>query len=293
VNEKILVTGATGLLGTDLVAVLKPDYRVMGVSSVNFDIQDKLSVNDFIGRMKPDYVLHAAAWADVDGCEREKEKAFALNAEAAANIANACKGSGSHLIYYSTDYVFDGTKGALYTEEDKTNPVNVYGRSKLKGEEYVRDISDNATIMRISWLFGTAKDCFVTGVIKSGLAQYRARQKKEPYETIKIVSDQYSCPTWTVDVADQTRAVIEDKITGLIHAVSYGELSRYQLAGHIFEELSWEIEMEPCRMSDFKMKAPRPKRSGLSNSRLDSLGKSVMRDYQEAVRDFLMVFKEE
>jgi len=291
-NDKILITGATGLLGTDLLTAMKQDYRAMGVSSANFDIRDQKEINKLFERMRPEIVLHAAAWADVDGCEKNKENAFAINAEATKNIALACKDIGAKLIYYSTDYVFDGTKGALYTEDDTPNPINIYGQSKLKGEEFVLDILDNATIMRISWLYGTAKECFVTGVIKAGLEQYRARQKNEPSEPIKVVSDQYSCPTWTVDVADQTRAIIEKDITGLIHAADYGEISRYKLAEHIFEELSWDIEMESGQMADFEMKAPRPKRSGLENSHLHQLNLSVMRDYQEAVREFLMVHKE-
>jgi len=292
VNEKILITGSTGLLGIDLMAVLKRDYRVMGVSTANFDIRDKAQIDEFLGRMRPDIVLHAAAWADVDGCESDKEKAMAVNAEGAGNIAKACKENGARMIYYSTDYVFDGLKGSLYTESDKPNPINVYGLSKLKGEEYILNALNDATIMRISWLYGTAKDCFVTGIIKSGLDQFRAKQAKEPYNKIKVVSDQSSCPTWTVDIADQTRVIMEENITGIIHAVSYGALSRYELAQHIFEELSWDIEMEPCRLSDFQMRAPRPPHSGLANSRLDKMGKSVMRDYQETMREFLMIHKE-
>ena len=291
-NDKILITGATGLLGTDLLAAMKQDYRAMGVSSANLDIRDLKEINKLFERMRPEIVLHAAAWADVDGCEKNKDDAFSINAEATKKIALACKDIGAKLIYYSTDYVFDGTKGALYTEDDKPNPINIYGQSKLQGEESVLDILDDAVIMRISWLYGTAKECFVTGVIKAGLEQYRARQKNEPYKPLKVVSDQCSCPTWTVDVADQTRVIIEKDITGIIHAAGYGEISRYKLAEHIFEELSWDIEMESGQMADFKMKAPRPKRSGLENSRLHQLNLSIMRDYQEAVREFLMVHKE-
>ena len=292
-NDKILITGATGLLGVDLMAVLKQDYRAMGVSTANFDIWDYDKVASFLDRMKPDIVLHAAAWANVDGCEEQKDKAVAINAVGTKNIALACKNVGARMIYYSTDYVFDGAKGSAYTEDDKPNPINNYGRSKLEGEKYVLEILDDAAIIRISWLYGTAKECFVIGVIRAGLEQFRARQKNEKYETIKVIGDQFSCPTWTIDVADQTKIIIEKKVTGIVHAASIGQISRYKLAEHIFEELSWDIKMESCKGADFPMKAPRPQRTDLENGRLNKLGISVMRSYQEAVREFLMVHKEE
>jgi len=292
VNDKILITGATGLLGVDLVTVLKQDYRAMGVATANFDIQDYDQTAVFLERMKPEVVLHAAAWADVDGCEEQKDKAFAVNAVGTKNIALACKNIGARMVYYSTDYVFDGTKGSAYTEDDKPNPLNNYGRSKLEGEHYVLDILDEAAIMRISWLYGTAKECFVTGVIHAALMQHRAKLKDEKYEVLKIVGDQFSCPTWTVDLAEQTKVILEKKVTGIIHAASIIQTSRYQLAEHIFEELSWDIEMDLVKGTDVPMKAPRPERTDLENGQLNKLGLSVMRGYKEAIREFLMVHRE-
>ena len=292
-NDKVLITGATGLLGTDLLASLKRDYRTMGVSSSHFDIRSYDETVGFMNNMRPDIVLHAAAWADVDGCEKNRELAFLVNAEGTKNMARVCKDIGARLIYYSTDYVFDGTKGSAYTEDDTPNPINIYGRSKYEGEEYVLDILEDAAIVRISWLYGTAKSCFVTGVIKAALEQIRARQQGLPFDVIRAVSDQFSCPTWTVDIADQTQEIIEKKVSGVLHAAAIGELSRFKLAEHIFEELSWEVEMEPCKATDFPMKAPRPGRTPLENKRLNELGISIMRDYQESVREFLMVHKEE
>ena len=168
-NDKVLITGATGLLGTDLLASLKRDYRTMGVSSSHFDIRSYDETVGFMNNMRPDIVLHAAAWADVDGCEKNRELAFLVNAEGTKNMARVCKDIGARLIYYSTDYVFDGTKGSAYTEDDTPNPINIYGRSKYEGEEYVLDILEDAAIVRISWLYGTAKSCFVTGVITAAL----------------------------------------------------------------------------------------------------------------------------
>lgn len=290
-NDKILITGATGHLGVDLVVILKKDYRAMGVSTENFDIRDYDEIASFLDRMKPDVVLHAAAWADVDGCEDQNDKAVAVNAAGTKNIARACRNVGARMIYYSTDYIFDGTKGTAYTEENKPNPINNYGRSKLEGERYVLDTLDDAAIMRISWLYGTAKECFVTGIIRAGREQICARQKNEEYEILKVVGDQFSCPTWTIDIADQTKVVIEKKVTGIVHAVSIGQVSRYKLAEEIFEELGWDIEMEMVKMADFPMKAPRPQRTDLENGQLNKLGLSVMRGYKEAIREFLTVHK--
>ena len=292
-NDKILVTGATGLLGVDLMAVLKQDYRAMGVATAQFDIQNYDESAAFMDRMKPEVVLHAAAWADVDGCEEQKDKAYAVNAIGTKNIATVCKNIGAKLIYYSTDYVFDGTKGSAYTEDDKPNPINNYGHSKLEGEQYVLDILDDAIIMRISWLYGTAKDCFVTSVIHEALMQHRAKLKEEPSEVLKVVGDQFSCPTWTVDIADQTKVLIEKKASGIIHAASIGQVSRYKLSENIFEELAWDIEMDMVKCSDFPVKAPRPVRTDLENKRLNELGLSQMRSYKEAIREFLMVHKED
>ncbi len=292
-NDKILITGATGLLGVDLKAVLKQDYRAMGVSTANFDIQNYDEMASFLDKMKPEVVLHAAAWADVDGCEENKDKAFAVNAIGTKNVTLACKNIGAKLIYYSTDYVFDGTKGSAYNEDDKPNPVNNYGHSKLEGEQYVLDTLDDAAIIRISWLYGTAKECFVTSVIRTALEQVRAKNKNERYQILKVVGDQQSCPTWTVDIAEQTKEIIEKKVSGIFHAASTGAVSRYGLAENIFEELSWDVEMDMAKGSDLPGKAKRPLRTDLENGQLNKLGLSVMRTYKEAVREFLMVHKED
>jgi dTDP-4-dehydrorhamnose reductase len=293
VNDKILITGATGLLGLDLTARLKRDYRALGVSTKNFDILDYDEVNSFLDRMRPDIVLHAAAWADVDACEKDKKKAMAVNASATRNIALGCARIGARMMYYSTDYVFDGRKDSPYGENDLPQPVNVYGLSKLEGEQSVLKALDNAVVMRISWLFGTGKDCFVTGLIKAGLEQIRAKRDNLPYEPIKIVSDQTSTPTWTVDIAEQTAKIIESDLTGVIHVASHGAASRVKLAEDIFEELSWDIDLAPCLSTEFPLRAPRPLQTPLECTRINELNLNLMRHYQEAIREFLMVYKDD
>ena len=291
-NEKVLITGGTGLLGTDLALILKHSYRTMPVSSVQFDIRKYDDIISFFKNSQPGIVLHAAAWADVDACEKDKEKAMAINADGAGNIARACKKIGARMIYYSTDYVFDGQKGAFYVETDETNPVNIYGLSKLEGEKRVLDILDDAAVMRISWLFGTARDNFVTRTLKDGRDKFQAKLKGEKVEPIQVIHDQKSCPTWTIDIADQTKAIIENKLSGIIHAASTNEASRYDLADMIFEEVAWDLELQPMKMSDYNFVAPRPPRTPLENKRLNDSGLSVMRDYREALREFLMVYQD-
>lgn len=290
-NEKILVTGGTGLLGTDLVKFLKTDYRPLGASRQLFDITDHDQTAAFFQRMQPDIVLHAAAWADVDGCEEDREKAVRVNVNGTANVARACREIGARLIYYSTDYVFDGDKETPYTEDDPTNPINHYGQTKLDGEKAVRETLDNHVIMRISWLFGDTRDCFVTRTFQQGREQLDAKNRGEATEPIKIISDQVSCPTWTADIVEQTARIIESDLTGTVHAVSENQTSRFKLAENIFEELSWDIDLHEVATADFGFKAARPKYSALANRRLTDLNLKSMRDWREAIREFLMVYK--
>jgi dTDP-4-dehydrorhamnose reductase len=290
VNEKILITGATGLLGKDLVNSLKRNYRPLGVSSAEFDIRNHDKVLEFFRQMKPDIVLHAAAMVDVDRCETEREEATAVNVDGTENIALACKDIGARMIYYSTDYVFDGTKNDLYTETDKTNPINHYGQTKLEGEKRILDIVKDGTVIRISWLFGTCRENFVTRTLKSGLEYVRNVNAGKPAEPVKVVSDQKSTPTWTVDIADQTAKIIEKNITGIVHAASDGVASRYDLAENIFEDISFDVELVPEKSESYNFTAPRPKYTPLANNRLTELGICIMRPYQEAIREFLTVY---
>ncbi len=290
-HEKILITGATGMLGKELVTLLKKQYRAMGVSSAQFDIRDAGAVKEFLGKMRPDIVIHAAAMVNVDGCETDPETARAVNAVGTENVARACADIGCRMIYYSTDYVFDGTKGSAYHEEDATNPINVYGKTKLEGENRALGILENLCIMRISWLYGAARENFVTRTLTEGRKRYRAMLKGEKIEPLAIVSDQYSCPTWTFDIAEQTVNIIENNITGVIHAASENACSRFSLAEYIFEEISWDLPLKPIPVASYGFKAPRPLKTQLENHRLNELNLSIMRDYREAVREFLGMYK--
>jgi dTDP-4-dehydrorhamnose reductase len=291
VNEKVLITGGTGLLGSDLITYFRKDSRPMGVSTKDFDITDADATMYFFRKMEPHIVLHAAGMVNVDQCEEDKNMAMAINADGAENVARACREVGARMVYYSTDYVFDGTKGKPYVETDEPDPINVYGQSKLEGEKRVIDIKKDAVIIRISWLFGTGRDCFVTSLLKKGRQRYHDSLQGKKVRPIKVVGDQVSSPTWTLDIAEQTHKVLRNGTTGILHAVSEGESSRFELAELIFEEIAWDLELKPISSSEYPFVAKRPMYSTLENKRLKELGINTMRNYHEALREFLMVYK--
>jgi dTDP-4-dehydrorhamnose reductase len=194
--NKILITGSEGMLGKALMHSFKTD----GIKAIGADIKSNKNPLDitsagntagFIKNTHPDIIIHTAAYTDVDGCEKTPEKAYAINAEGTKNIAQSAKNMGCFLIYISTDYVFDGKKTGPYNEKDKPGPISVYGKSKLLGEEAIKDILDKYLIIRTSWLFGENGKNFVDTIIKQA----------ESGKSLKVVDDQTGCPTYTQDLA--------------------------------------------------------------------------------------------
>jgi len=284
---KILVTGSRGQLGSDLVGLLSTKYDIHGIDIDSMDITDKKAVDGYICKLNPQIILHTAAYTNVDNCELNVEKTMQVNSEATQNIAQVCRKIKAWMIYYSTDYVFDGTIELPYTEEIEPNPLNVYGRSKLEGENNVRATVKKYTILRISWVYGKNGNNFIKTMIRLGEEQLNKKAKGKKIVPLRIVSDQIGNPTWTVDVVRQTEKIIENDLTGLYHATSKGLCSWYDLAGDIFSILKMPVEIEPCMSDDYKSPAVRPKFSALKNSRLDSEGINMMPDYKESLRTFL------
>lgn len=290
---KMLIIGGTGLLGMDLARYFSKEYDVYPVGSVDFDIKEFDQVKAFVGDISPDIVLHAAAIADVDFCEKEKEIAQAVNSLGTKNIAKACRECNSLLIYYSTDYVFDGKKGAPYIETDHTGPINHYGRTKLEGEKHVESILDKYAILRIAWLYANHKRAFVNKLIGKGRAQLEKKEKGRSVSPEKIVSDQIGSPTFAPDIARQTEVLIKNNLKGLFHCVAGGETSRYDLAEYIFREMSMPVDIIPCSIDEFDWLAPRPKYTALENKRLNELKCCIMPDYKMAVKAYLKEFEKE
>jgi len=284
---KVLITGAKGQLGHDLMEILASDYEVVGADIEEFDLRHRSAVQEFFRLRRPDIVVHAAAYTDVDGCESNKDQAMAINGAGTKNIALACKEVGAHLLYYSTDYVFAGDKDAPYSEEDSPDPRTVYGRSKLEGERAIQDILAAHTILRIAWIYGRHGKNFVRTMLKLGADQIKKAEAGESVTPLKVVDDQFGNPTWTVEVVRQTREVLKHRLTGLYHATAHGETSWFRFAAAIFEQMKMPVDLVPCTTDEFPRPAPRPARSSLDNSGLRRAGIDVMRDWNAALSDFL------
>ncbi|MCL7414126.1 MAG: dTDP-4-dehydrorhamnose reductase [ANME-2 cluster archaeon] len=260
---KIMILGAYGMLGHNLQGVF-PGAECFGKE---LDITEKEVVLKTITASKPNVVINAAAYTDVDGCEDNVDHALRVNGEALAYIATACCESGAKLVHFSTDYVFDGTKQE-YRESDATNPINVYGRSKLLGEQNIMEHMEDYRIIRTSWLFGRHGKNFVDTMV--GLAGRM--------EQVKVVNDQFGKPTYTADLAQKTADII-DMEPGIYHITNEGVCSWYEFASAIIPNAV------PCNSEEFVRKARRPEYSVLVNTKT-----GPMRHWRDALRDYLKGF---
>jgi dTDP-4-dehydrorhamnose reductase len=275
-----------------LTEVLGQRYAATGCDITEFDITDRLAVESFVGEISPAVVIHTAAFTDVDACESEKERAMAVNAAGTRNVAEACRAVGARMVYFSTDYVFDGKKEAPYIEEDPPQPLTVYGRSKLEGERHVQEIVEDHVILRLAWVYGYYGRNFARTMIKLGYEQTRAVQRGEIISPLKVVNDQTGNPTWTREIARQTAAVLKGNHGGLFHCTADGYDSWYGFAQQIFETLGMTVLLRPCATTEFPRPAPRPAYSALENRRLKQAGIDSMRPWREALNDFLLSKKE-
>jgi len=276
---RILVTGAAGMLGRDLVAELSDGHEVKGVDLESFDITEAGAVTRFLERERPELVIHAAAYTDVDGAEREPERALAVNSRGAENVARACRALDARMILISTDYVFDGNKGVPYLESDAPNPINLYGRSKLQGEILAGGALPELTVVRTAWLYGAGGENFLTKILKAAASR----------PTLPVVTDEVGSPTWTVDLSRALKRLIEAGAFGpLYHLAGSGSCSRYELA----EELFSLLEIKNCKLvkvtsESFHLPARRPANSALASERLQKENIYPLRPWQEALREFV------
>ena len=195
---EFLVTGCRGQLGRDLMSLLATEHSVQGVDIDECDITDASAVRNTIAEIDPKVVVHTAAYTDVDECESNREQAMIVNAEGTGNVAMACRDSGARMVYYSTDYVFDGANDRPYTESDRTDPTTVYGQSKLQGERAVQTVLDDSVILRIAWVYGRHGKNFVKTMINLGLKQIAAKEAGDEIAPLRIVDDQVGNPCWTM-----------------------------------------------------------------------------------------------
>ena len=282
---KILITGANGLLGHELSSLLK-DHTLILFSHSQLDISDSESVNKQIDSSSPDIIINSAAYTQVDACETNYDLAFQSNAIGPKNLAIKCKQLGIPLIHISTDYVFEGNekKNSPLVEDDKLGPKTVYGKTKLEGEKMVQENCEKYFILRTAWLYGEGKNFVKTMLSLS-------KKNKE----LKVVNDQIGSPTYAKDLAKAIKEIIEKKSDkyGIYHVTNKGEVSWYEFAKKIFEIKNIEIKVNPCTSEEFPRPAPRPHYSVLSNQKWIDAGFTPMRDYEEALNEYLNSLKDE
>jgi dTDP-4-dehydrorhamnose reductase len=289
---RILVTGCRGQLGTELMLYLSDRYSVAGVDIDELDITNKKGVMNLVSLIKPAILIHAAGYTDVDGSESNEGLAMAVNADGTENLALACRAVGAKMVYYSTDYVFDGTKGSPYIEDDIPNPQSVYGKSKLEGEERLRSILDDYITMRISWVYSSYGRNFVKTIIRLGKEQLSVFERGIPAAPLQVVNDQMGNPTWTYDIVRQTDEILKRGLFGVFHSSSEKTASWFDFTKAVFDELQMPVKIEPCTSEQFPRPAVRPKYSVMENLRLKQGGINLMREYRTALHEFITANKE-
>jgi len=272
---RVMIIGATGLLGKPLMRQWT-GAELMGTGSRDLDIRHAAQVREFIEKSSPDWIVLAAAYTDVDGCEKNPALAFAVNRDGAVNVANAAKSVRAKLLFLSSDYVFDGTKITPYEINDARNPQSVYGRSKAETELRLLEILPEACIVRTSWLFGAGGKCFPDTILK--LAGTRSH--------LEVVNDQRGCPTYTVDLAAAIIALCKKNAGGLVHACNAGECSWFDFAREIVSSADLNAEVRPVSSAHMARPAPRPAYSVLSATSLHRYG-IEMPDWKDALRRYL------
>ena len=275
----ILVTGAAGQLGTDVVAELsKRDVDHIGIDIADLDITDCDAVSEYIAMISPQCVIHCAAYTAVDKAEDESEMCYKVNAEGTENIARACREIDAEMVYISTDYVFDGEGEDPYETDAVKAPISVYGKSKLAGEEAVLRLLDKFYIVRVSWVFGQAGKNFVKTMLS--LSQTR--------NELNVVSDQVGSPTYTPDLAVLLCDMVLSKKYGIYHATNEGFCSWAEFAAEIMRQSGSHCRINPIPAEQYPTKATRPKNSRLSKTSLDRAGFARLPAWQDALKRYLV-----
>lgn len=272
---RILITGSTGQLGRELRKVLC-ENDLLTPTHNEIDIRDVQIIPKII-ELKPEIIIHTAAYTDVDGCEENQDLAWEVNSIGTRNVATAAEELKAKLFYISTDYIFDGRKSEPYIETDKPNPLNVYGKTKLSGENLVKDICSRFSIIRTSWLYSNSGKNFVNAIL------HLAKVKEE----IKVVNDQIGSPTYAKDLAYVIKRLISSENYGIYHASGEGECSWYDFAQQIVKFSSFGTEIIPIKTCEISRAARRPYYSVLSNARLRKVS-IFMPLWEDALKEFTL-----
>ncbi|MDP1510156.1 dTDP-4-dehydrorhamnose reductase [Paenibacillus ottowii] len=281
---KVLVTGASGQLGKDVVNVFQGQgHDVWGYDREQLDITDLEQVVKIVGQYQPDAIIHCAAYTAVDAAESDIDTAYQVNASGTRNMALAAEKTGAKLVYISTDYVFDGTAEQPYHEYDNTNPQSIYGKSKRAGEILAQTLSSRYFIVRTSWVYGLHGNNFVKTMLKLG--------QEKPH--LQVVNDQKGAPTYTVDLARFLAELIQTEKYGVYHASNSGSCTWYEFTQAILHDaaelfaVKITANLEPCSTEQFPRPAARPRNSVMEHIAIRSNGFHDLQDWRKGLREFL------
>lgn len=276
---KILVTGAKGQLGKE-VARQGAEHELFLTDYDTLNITDGKAVSNFMREIKPEAVIHCAAYTNVDGAESDFDGAFRVNVIGSQNMAAGCLETGAKLVYVSTDYVFDGQKQKPYREFDQTNPQSVYGITKWQGEQIVKEIVGRHYILRTAWLYGDGNN-FVRTMLRLA----------ENNDCLRVVHDQVGTPTSTVDLTKAIYRLLDSDAYGIYHGTCQGQVSWYEFACEIFRQAGKSVEVLPVTTKEFPRPAKRPAFSAMDNYMLRMTVGDPMRPWQDALAEYMSAYR--
>ncbi len=274
---RTLIAGSKGQLGKDLVARFAQDGEVFGFDLPELDIADAGAVRAVVRETRPDVIINAAAYTNVDAAEDDAANAYRVNERGAECVAQAAAEAGVVVVYYSTDYVFGGAQTRPYVPGDAIAPIGVYAKSKAAGEAATRAATPRHFIVRTAWLYGPGGNSFVEKVLAAAASR----------PELKVVSDEIGSPTHTFDLAEATRALVKTEAHGSYHAVNSGSCSRFEFAKLVLELGKSETPMSPCSSSDFATKAERPLYSVLSTASLEAACGHQFPTWEDGLRHYM------
>lgn len=275
-DTRVAILGGKGMLGTDLAGVCeRQGFNVKVFDLPEFDIRNSQQLKQAVDAAET--VVNCAAYTNVDGAESETDLAYRVNAEAVGRVGAIAKELNKWILHISTDFVFDGRLDRPYVETDFANPINTYGKSKLAGEQLLSQSGCRHCIIRVEWTYGSAGNNFVTKIIQ------RAKANK----TLKVVDDQVGSPTATTEVAKVIAKLVSKRPDGIFHFAGAGYVSRYEMAKFIFDKLAIDVNLLPCKTSEFQSPAERPLNSRFDCSKINALLDEPIKRWQGPLENFL------
>ncbi len=278
---KILLTGASGQLGSECKEVLENDYEIIAPNKEELDITSWDKVIMGIDQLSPDIILNCAAFTKVDECETERKEYEKINVEGPRNLAQGAARYDKILVHISSDFVFNGKKKLPqpYFEDDPMDPLSFYGLTKMESEIAVKQNAPNYLIIRAGWLYSIRGDNFIKKILKLAL--------KKDQKSMYVVNDQFGSPTWSHSLALQIKLLIENRKDGVYHATSEGYCSRYEWAKYFLEKMEIKIPVLPCATNEYPTPAIRPVNSILENRQLKSEGFNIMPNWKKDLDIFI------